>query len=73
MGRKKKVKRKRKVFKGFSKPLGRFLRWSMLVLFGYLFFMNAHITMELNKPSGIDDTLDKIGWIGKVVKFIRTF
>lgn len=66
-------KRVVKRFKGWSKHIGRFLRWTTLALFGYLFFMNAHIQIELNKPNGIDDIVNRMGWVGKIVKFIRDF
>ncbi len=68
-----KKKSKRKKTRGITKPIGRFLRWSLLALFLYLFMMNAHITVELNKPDGVDAFVKKIGWAGKVITFIREF
>ena len=64
MGRKKKE---------LTKPIGRFLRWSALFLFCYLFIMNAHIRIEMNRPSGIQEMADRVSFVGKIVKFIRNF
>lgn len=63
----------RKRFKGFTKPIGRLCRWSMLGLFIYFLLMNVHITIELNKPSGFQSAMNKVSWLGKTVKFIRSF
>lgn len=69
----KKKGKKKSWFKGFSKPLGRFLRWSVLALFCYLFFINAHIRIELNKPNGLQEIISKVGWASKIIRFIRAF
>ena len=59
--------------KTFIKSLGRFLRWTAIFLLVYMVLSNIHIQIELNKPRGIDDIVDKIGMGGKIIKFIREF
>ncbi len=57
------------------KTTGRFLRWTMfwLVIFYILLNVRVKVELELNKSNFIDEAIEKVNWMNKVVKFVRSF
>ncbi len=57
------------------KNTGRFLRWTMfwLVIIYLMLNVRIKVELELNKSNFIDEAIEKVNWVNRAVKFVRSF